>query len=147
MQGDLFMERIKSKRSLIIIILLLVLAFASFLILKKPLNSDGLYPVNEYGQTYGKDNSEINKEPPDLIEAIGVDGTIGYIFNTDLNPDISTPEEAIEKLGDRTVRAIPLYEKDGRTIIGQFEIGGGELDDEEAQERIDNLLKKRNKSN
>nr|WP_281054652.1 M56 family metallopeptidase [Thermosediminibacter oceani] len=84
------------------------------------------YQVNEYGETYGPAiYAEFLGEEPDLIAAIGIDGTFGYVRSSDLKtPDPRTPEEAVaqNKLG---ARLIPLYDKDGRTVIGQFKVGSG----------------------
>lgn len=87
------------------------------------------YPVNENGQTYGKDNDTGNS--PDLIAAIGENGVEGYVKQTDLMElgDANTLDEAIEYDKKRAVLAsqgtyieIPLYKNDGETIIGKFRI-------------------------
>jgi beta-lactamase regulating signal transducer with metallopeptidase domain len=88
------------------------------------------YQVNEYGETYGSNAyADIVGEEPDLVAAIGIDGTHGYVRSSDLDPFPSprTPEEAVAQnnLGDRL---IPLYEKDGRTVIGQFRIASGRVE-------------------
>ncbi|ADL07111.1 M56 family metallopeptidase [Thermosediminibacter oceani] len=87
------------------------------------------YRVNEYGETYGPAiYAEVLGEEPDLIAAIGIDGTFGYVRSSDLNPpDPRTPEEAVAQnnLGDKL---IPLYDKDGRTVIGQFKIVSGRFE-------------------
>jgi hypothetical protein len=87
------------------------------------------YPVNEQGQTYGPnihtDDPYETFGEPDLIAAIGENGVAGYIKATDqLGPQFSSPEEAIayqeaiKAAGG--YRSIPLYEADGKTVIGEF---------------------------
>jgi len=85
-----------------------------------------VYPTNEYGQTYGSDSLATSPDTePDLILAQGVDGTKGYVLNEDLNPELpKTPEEAMEQMRKYpNGRTIPLYDVDGKTIIGKFHIG------------------------
>ncbi|QQE73750.1 peptidase M56 BlaR1 [Brevibacillus composti] len=88
------------------------------------------FPVNENGQTYGSSlyASSPSKEP-DLIKAIGVDGTVGYVKSTDLNESLpKTPTQALDhqrnkKKGHRT---IPLYDVNGKKVIGTFHVENGE---------------------
>lgn len=56
-----------------------------------------VYQVNENGQTYGSSLYAVSLETePDLILARGVDGTIGYVYYTDLyKEEPKNPEEAI----------------------------------------------------
>jgi len=90
------------------------------------------YKINENGLTYGSAAfSTSYEEEPDLIGAVGVDGTIGYVYKEDLRgPQPKTPEEAVALMTslDRNggIRSIPLYKEDGKTVIGEFIIGGGE---------------------
>lgn len=82
-----------------------------------------LYPVNESGQTYGKSFDPL--VVPDLILAEGTDGKAGYVLSSDLiGKEPTTPEEAVKQQLEQVNvnRVIPLYEKDGKTIIGQFKI-------------------------
>ncbi|PWW01198.1 hypothetical protein DFQ01_11088 [Paenibacillus cellulosilyticus] len=90
------------------------------------------YPLNENGQTYGSslDATSVEKEP-DLVKAYGVDGTLGYVKSDDLNgPLPSSPEEALaqqrSKKGDRE---IPLYDVDGKTVIGKFVVQSPQVTD------------------
>jgi hypothetical protein len=105
------------------------------------------YPVNDNGQTYGSGlHSEFeDAEAPDLIFAVGVDGTEGYVLKTDLegtgplakpqNPDEALAYmEQLEELaneaaarGDKYVYYIPLYESDGTTVIGQSGVSMPEM--------------------
>lgn len=86
------------------------------------------FPKNENGVTYGSalEATSLDTEP-DLILAYGVDGTLGYVRSIDLNDDIpKTPEEAIviqkQNMDAGPVRQIPLYDVDGKTVIGKFNI-------------------------
>jgi hypothetical protein len=82
------------------------------------------YPTNENGQTYGPNMGNLMLVEPDLISAIGIDGTIGYVKKEDLNgPQPKNPEEAV-KLNEAKPRDISLYDVDGETIIGKFIVGG-----------------------
>lgn len=94
------------------------------------------YPINDNGQTYGSAALAQNyDERPDLIAAVGCDGQEGYIYKTDLESGIpKTPAEALAQQqqyeamaiaseGERVVvRSIPLYDADGKTVIGKYEI-------------------------
>lgn len=87
------------------------------------------YKVNENGQTYGIVNNTGEKnEYPDLIGAVGVDGTKGYVYAKELFGAMpSSPEEAVALMTDREYiqgKAINLYAANGVTVIGQFQIGG-----------------------
>jgi len=83
-----------------------------------------VYQVNENGQTYGSSLYAVSAETePDLILARGIDGTIGYVYYTDLyREEPKNPEEAIamQKINSRKIRIIPLYASDGKTVIGKF---------------------------
>jgi hypothetical protein len=89
-------------------------------------NSAPKYQVNESGQTYGSSmEAESIETEPDLIWACGIEGESGYIKKTDLNGDMpKTPEEAVKITQENSAlsREIPLYDKDGETIIGSFRI-------------------------
>lgn len=66
------------------------------------------YSTNENGETYGYGCYEEELgELPDLIKAVGVGQTIGYVKATDLSTGEAT---------------IPLYANDGQTILGEFEL-------------------------
>lgn len=86
-----------------------------------------VFPRNESGQTYGSDLGATSWDTvPDLIKAIGVDGTEGYLRREDVyEAPPKTPDEALARQRSRmgTVRQIPLYAVDGKTIIGVFNIG------------------------
>jgi hypothetical protein len=97
------------------------------------------YPVNSSGQTYGSVSKAISEETePDLIAAIGLDGTKGYVLSKDLQDKMpKTPEEAVaitkeirkasaeaKAKGSNIIREVPLYSVDGKTVIGKFGISG-----------------------
>ena len=95
------------------------------------------FEVNERGQTFGYSQTNEDATPlfPDLVFAIGVDGTEGYVLLEDLNANgplqrPRNPEEAmlymeqlngIEGNGDY-LYYIPIYASDGVTVIGTFGI-------------------------
>ncbi|MGM0880723.1 MAG: hypothetical protein ACQEXQ_06725 [Bacillota bacterium] len=86
------------------------------------------YPKNKNGQTYGSATDATSPETgPELISAIGVDGTKGYVLKKDVEGELpKSPEEAIAKQNSRSPggRDIPLYDVDGETVIGVFHVGG-----------------------
>lgn len=88
-----------------------------------------VFPKNENGQTYGSSAHATSPDTePDLIRAYGVDGTLGYVLSVDLNERMpKTPQEALaeQKRRMESVRQIPLYDVNGVTIIGVFNVGGG----------------------
>lgn len=92
--------------------------------------NQNIYPVNEDGLSYGSAMlASTPSQEPDLILAVGTNGKTGYVKYEDLyKEEPKTPEEAIEKQEKmfrtgNTERMIPLYEKDGKTVIGEFRIG------------------------
>lgn len=82
------------------------------------------YDVNNNGETYGSLLSEYTiGEAPDLISAVGTNGEEGYVRAEDLTPEVSSIEEALEQeIENGEVRTIPLYDVDGETVIGEFEL-------------------------
>lgn len=88
-----------------------------------------IFPKNASGQTYGSGMDATSPyNMPDLVQAIGVGGIEGYVRLADLNgPMPQTPAQAIALMKDTksgTVRQIPLYAQDGKTVIGVFDVGG-----------------------
>jgi len=89
------------------------------------------YPTNSNGQTYG--SSSIPTEGfapgtivvlPDLIAAMGTNGKEGYVYQKDLDGELpNNPEEAVKYMKRKTPCKIPLYDIDGVTVIGEFNIG------------------------
>lgn len=85
------------------------------------------YPVNEQGETYGHGPFPAGRDlGPDLIKAEGENGVIGYVKSSDLDAPVSSPEEALaymKSLENVDYISIPLYETDGKTVIGEFRLG------------------------
>ena len=90
------------------------------------------YEKNASGQTYGSELYATSLETqPDLILAEGEDGTTGYVRSEDLNGDEpKSPEEALAKQKmAASFRTIPLYDADGKTVIGKFKVDKGQIGD------------------
>ncbi len=109
-----------------------VFAFASAKqLLNQSLAPAPQYPQNASGETFGSLLYATSSETaPDLVKAIGVDGTEGYVRASDLIGELpDTVEEALAqeaKLADMTDGwTIPLYKEDGKTVIGEYEISPG----------------------
>jgi hypothetical protein len=86
--------------------------------------------TNASGQTYGAPNQN---GTPDLVAVTIDQGTIqGYVKDSDLNCASGTyvvhsPAEALawDAASKNRNISIPVYESDGRTVIGVFVVGGG----------------------
>lgn len=79
------------------------------------------YPVNENGETYGAMKKESLIEPDLQLTYTG-----DYIKKSDMDDNVQTLEEAIaQNERNKGGRKIPLYKNDGKTIVGEFYIGGG----------------------
>lgn len=90
--------------------------------------TENIYSTNENGFTYGGDVYGVQMDlEPDLIEAYSTDGTLGYVYASDLDHNSSLPQQAVEyqknKFFDKT---IPVYDKDGKKVIGEFILRNGE---------------------
>jgi hypothetical protein len=86
-----------------------------------------VYDVNQAGQSFGSlVGVALQDDWPDLIDTIGDDGkTQGFVLTSDfIGPQPQTPEEAvrIQNEVNSKPRTIPLYAKDGVTVIGTFTI-------------------------
>ncbi len=99
---------------------------------KSNINDENLIvSINESGQTYGSAlvTGEDSVVEPDLILVESDSGQIGYVFKNnfyDINNQPENPEEAIEymkRLKKESPKVIPVYEQDGKTIIGEFTLG------------------------
>ena len=80
------------------------------------------YLVNEQGQTYGA-YPYGSTEEPDLILTDGENGMVGYVKASDLGSSVSSPKEAIayqETVEAVGYKSVPLYESNGKTVIGEF---------------------------
>lgn len=102
------------------------------------------FPKNESGETFGS-SVEVDsfKDWPDLVLATGVGDKIGYVRKSDLDEDMpKSPEEALAKQAKQETRVIKLYESDGKTVIGKFEITPPKTDiKEEALQKIEEKIK------
>ena len=83
--------------------------------------------TNAAGQTYGIDSSN---DHPDLIAATATNGRDGYISAKDEAAavpcnNVKTPAEAVRCTQDSAGKTvtIPVYQSDGKTKIGDFQIG------------------------
>lgn len=75
--------------------------------------------TNEKGQTYGSgEGVEIESDLPELVAAIGTNGEIGYVARADLGAVAADPTAAVQEVA--TPRTVPLYDKDGSTMVGEF---------------------------
>lgn len=88
------------------------------------------WPVNANGQTYGSEvQAKSEADVPDLVLVEATNGKQGYCLNSQLNPAPVPPKsEAEAKAMMREAlckgRVIPVFESDGVTRIGVFQIGG-----------------------
>lgn len=90
----------------------------------------GYFETNDNGETYGTyiDKGDGEWEEPDLMAVVGLNDVDGYVRKVDLydksfNPN--TPEEFLAYVEERDrkgPRVIPVYEKDGKTVIGEYRI-------------------------
>ena len=85
-----------------------------------PASSDGSFPVNSHGQTYGSDFD--SRETPDLVLAIGDNGRRGYVNASELygEPPKNAEEAAEQMKAAGSVRVLTLYAEDGETVLGTF---------------------------
>lgn len=77
--------------------------------------------VNDNGETYGVDSAET---PPDLIRAQATNGEVGYVRRSELDagagPLPTSPAEAA--VYEPEPYSVPVYEHDGVTVIGEFDV-------------------------
>jgi len=82
--------------------------------------------INEKGQSYGTINHMTDsKNYPDLIRAVGIDGTEGYVYANELflYDSMMVSEKSAEFMSNKEYiqgRLINLYATDGVTIVGQY---------------------------
>lgn len=96
-------------------------------VISEALAEETKFPTNEAGETFGRGDLPTL---PDLIQAVGDDGTEGYVRDSELYPPITgTPEENAERQAERY--QVPLYESDGKTVIGTFTVQEGYSGSEE----------------
>jgi hypothetical protein len=76
--------------------------------------------VNARGQTYGVVNSH---GTPDLIAVIATNGKTGYAYGAQLfhvQPNYTSPADAVAGQNNQQQFTVPVYESDGQTVIGEF---------------------------
>jgi hypothetical protein len=79
------------------------------------------YLINGNGETYGTAiQAKFVGYEPDLILAVGVNNTVGYVRIADLDDSVSSPLEIRNSSMNNANRYIPLYKADGETIIDVF---------------------------
>lgn len=93
------------------------------------------YRTNAAGETYGTlAQAETIGYESDLILAVGENDVTGYVKSADLNAENNlSPQEAVELQNQRIAEGytgtyVPLYDKDGETVIGRFLIAFDEDD-------------------
>lgn len=80
------------------------------------------WKVNSAGLTYGALNylTDDGYGLPDLIEVLGINGNVGYVYKSAWNSvEASTPEEALELIEQGSV-TLPVYDYEGQTVIDSF---------------------------
>ncbi|MBC7292680.1 MAG: hypothetical protein H5T84_01010 [Thermoleophilia bacterium] len=68
------------------------------------------------------------QDEPDLILAEATNGKVGYVLRTELEgQEPGSPQEALAQQAAQAGknRAIPVYESDGKTVIGVFIVTSG----------------------
>ena len=95
------------------------------------MEEDGIteYPVNADGLTYGSllYANEIGEEP-DLISAVGTDGTAGYILREDFSPELYTQAAVLAwQAALAEDDKIPLYDLEGNQI-GEYAMGAPQVE-------------------
>ncbi|MCK0114341.1 hypothetical protein MWU75_19570 [Ornithinimicrobium sp. F0845] len=73
--------------------------------------------------------SRTSTAPPTLIRVFATNGTVGYAYVADMNiawGEPTSPEHALELQEGRAGEgvAVPVYELDSETVIGEFVVGG-----------------------
>lgn len=80
------------------------------------------WATNAAGETYGVVKGQ---DEPDLIAVIATNGQQGYARADSLRTAVPVdPADAVRSQTERqSSRTVPVYEPDGRTVIGEFRIG------------------------
>ncbi|HUA11306.1 MAG TPA: hypothetical protein VMA83_04820 [Solirubrobacteraceae bacterium] len=93
----------------------------------------GRYATNAAGETYGSSSGAPPGHEPDLVAAFGQTSTgrivSGYVKSAEMNAyngtNVKSPQEAVafeREAASVGERKIPLYLKNGTTVIGSFEV-------------------------
>lgn len=90
----------------------------------------GYFKTNDNRETYGTyiDEGDGEFKEPDLMAVVGLNDVEGYVRKVDLydeNNQPNNPEEAIayqKKREKEGPRIIPVYEKDGKTVIDEYRL-------------------------
>lgn len=87
------------------------------------------YPRNDLGETYGSalfyGYGWGYGFSPVLVAAVGTGDVHGYVREADLNPYLDTRKDAVDYMAKlEKNRVLPLYDKDGKTVIGTFVLDG-----------------------
>lgn len=85
------------------------------------------YPIeiNEFGESYGSSAGLPPEDYPDLIVVVDDRGNTGYIRSVELRAadgsQVSNPEEAAAFEANRSEVSptLIIYDKDGRTVLGE----------------------------
>lgn len=85
------------------------------------------WPRNESGQTYGS-IAGVVVQPPDLVAVVGTDATgrerEGYVYADELDiPSPSSPAAAADQARGVAPLVLPLYARDGSTVLGSWRLG------------------------
>jgi len=85
------------------------------------------YNKNANGQTFGSElDAPDPADMPDLIAAIATNGEQGYVYATDLHPEMfnspTSPEQAIQENDQSKTHVVTVYAEDGTTKIGVYVI-------------------------
>lgn len=125
---------------------------------EEPLTIAPEYPVNKNSDTYGIIANVLPEDYPDLIKVLATNGKEGYAYKEDFCDEYiaKSPEDAVrymEKLKELNdqgyyFQAIPVYDIDGETVIGEFEISidvGLSSNDYESQEEMKKAALEREK--
>ncbi|MEK8199660.1 hypothetical protein [Lysinibacillus sp. FSL M8-0134] len=82
------------------------------------------YEVNENNLTYGSNfYAKSIEDSPDLILAVGKNGVEGYVYSKDINLELNTLGEVLAYINaGQPNNTVPVYAKDGITIIDTFEL-------------------------
>ena len=90
----------------------------------------GYFETNDNGQTYGTyiANGDGKIQEPDLMAVVGINNVEGYVKKSDLYDEENQPttleevEAYMQKRQKEGPRIIPVYKKDGKTVIGEYRI-------------------------